>query len=531
MTCHRTIGPWKRLNLLALLVYGLCAFALAQAAPKETFTCSIPTDLATLDPSREGRSSVSFVPFAVFQGMSQNSYDDGLPIPALAESWEVENPTTWRFTIRRGVKFQNGEEMNAQDVKYSFYRQMGRINPDYPGASKGLWEKMVESIETPDDYTVLIKTRQPEVILPYQVISGSVYILPREYLEKVGDEEFGRRPYGTGPFMYKERRPSESIELEAFAGYWNQNPAPGAMGPARVKRVVYRVIPQGQTAIAAFRAGEIDAVIDLNVDQARALENTKDTKVYYSPSSRPRYIMMGWREPTDPETGKPNPFYDVRVRQAVNHAVDVESLIKNYGTGKERQTTLVSRSALGYNPDVPRYEYNPPKARELLAEAGYPKGFDTQFWVLADRPPYQEAITQYLRQAGINARFKIVTVPVVLRALMRKKFSGMVEFVGGVGADPTIGWFKVIVGDEGRFSTHAHSDEFERLMAAQYATFDQKERGEIINKIVQLMWREAWFLPLWEPVVMKALNTTRWAYDEPLAASRSFALDRIKPRP
>lgn len=316
--------------------------------------------------------------------------------------------------------------------------------------------------------------------------------------------------------------------LEAFEDYWNLDPASGTRGPSHIREAIFRIIPQSQTAIAAFKAGEVDGVLGVGIEDAKELEKNRKHKVYYSNLNTPRFVMIDWKTKTL-SNGKPNPFLDVRIRRAMNHAIDIDAVIKNYLTGRERKTTLVGYGALGYTPDVPRYHYDPEKARRLLAEAGYGKGFTTQMMVTQDRPAFMDALVQYWRDIGVDVNYKIVTLPLALRTMGRKKMDGgIVYWRGHVGYDPSIGFFHVTVKQSGRYNQTTPDPEMERLIALQEKEFDEQKRAEIIQKITYKFWEDAWYVPLFESVSIKVIQADKWDYKDPSSGGRNFELDAIR---
>ena len=477
-----------------------------------TFRCAIKSDITTLDPNRAGRGATGFVLFYLCQGLGHPSGLNWRPLPCLADSWEMLNPTAWKFNLHKGITFHNGEPLTSADVQFSYYRQMGKLNRRYPGAAKAEFRRMIDRIETPDDYTVIIHTKKPEVSMLSYVLSGSVYIAPKDYVEAVGDRAFGKKPVGTGPFKFKERKPSEYIAFEANEKYWNTNPIPGSLKPPEIRHVQYRIIPKNQTAVAALLAGEVDGIQGLPSDIVDDLEKRPGINIFYTEQNMPSLIMMNWLKSKDEKTGEPNPFYDVRVRRAMNYALDLDTIIKSYGTGRERRTTLVGRGSIGYNPDISFYKYDPEKAKKLLSKAGYPNGFKTQMSVLSDRPPYVDAMTQYWRDIGVQVDYRITTLPVVIREMYRKNLQGMVVWVGGRGHDTTAGFNKIYLRGKGTFALHPPDERVEALIDKQQVEFDDKKRARLIHEVTKILWKDAWFIPLIEGVVIKTLRD-EWEYD------------------
>ena len=485
----------------------------ARPEPKGTFVIGLDYNFSNIDPNKTNPGAQTT---QVFQALVQTSLIDYHVMPDLAADWEVVDPSTWKFHIRPGVTFHNGQPLTSADIRYSFYRQMGKLDRRFPGANRRTWQKYVDRIETPDERTAILHTKQPDPSIPSMI--KWLYIVPGGHIEAIGDKEFSKLPVGTGAFKYKERKIGESLTLEAFPEYWNANPEKGARGPARVQTVIYRTMPQEQTRIAALKAGEIDGT-GVRQDSVRIFENDPDFNLYYTSKNSVVFVMFNWRDEKDPKTGEPNPFTDVRVRQALNHAVDVDALIKNYLTGREPRATLLGTHGIGYNPNVPFYEFNPEKAKKLLAEAGYAKGFQTTFFTTADTPTYVSALLQYLRDVGLKIEIKQTTPAVAMGQMIQKKLYGMLIWGGGLGGpDPAATFFKTCISYNGNWAIHGKDDQVEDLVQKQMIEFDQTKRAALIDEVIQKLWRDAWFIPLYEPVYIKAVSA-KWRYDNPPTAS------------
>lgn len=505
--------------LAALLLACGLALAAGHGIADETFVVAVPLEFTNIDPQKGGGGFNVYSAY-VFQGVIELSGEDYHYVPAIATAWENLDPLHWKFTIREGMKFHNGEPLTAEDVKFSWLRAMGESGTGFAGAAASRLKRLIASIETPDDHTVIFKTKTPEAAFLIQ--ARYVFIVPKDFIQKVGDDEFGRAPVGTGPFMITKRAIGERLVFEAYADYFNKNPEPGEKGVPYIKRVAFRSIPQEQTRIAALEVGEIQGT-EVSADQARMLKNNPRIKLYNTHKNQPIYIMFNWQDPDDLKNPRYKnrvaasalaPFRDVRVRRALNHAVDVDALIKNFGSGEEYKTTMLGRHGIGYNPNVPRYGYDPEKARKLLAEAGYPNGFKTKFHTTADQPAYMESLLQYLRNVGISIERTQTTVPVVRRELFRGTLEGMVQWASGLGGpDPAANWFQSGVSFEGTYSIHARDERVDKLVEEQAVEFDEKKRAALIDEVIQIIWRDAWFIPLWEPTYTTAIRS-EWHHDK-----------------
>jgi peptide/nickel transport system substrate-binding protein len=312
--------------------------------------------------------------------------------PALALSWNMIDNNTWEFKLRQGVKFQNGQEFTSDDVKATFERLFDKDKvAKYQLIARGQVDK-VSAVEVVDKYTVRLKTSTPDPILPRSL--PIAFILPGDYYRQVGDEGIATKPIGTGPFKLKEFVKGDHITYEAWDGSWRGKP--------KVDVLMQISMPESASRIAALQSGGIDIVHFLPPDQATALQKA-GFKIVNGPVAG-QYLCDVWDV-----TG---PMADRRVREALNYAVDKEAVIKNvmngYGAVVQRQP--LTRGTLGYDPNLKAYPYDPAKAKQLLAEAGYPNGFEVRFqhsigFILNDGLLAQ-AIQGYLADVGVKAKLE-----------------------------------------------------------------------------------------------------------------------------
>jgi peptide/nickel transport system substrate-binding protein len=301
-------------------------------------------------------------------------------VPWLATSYENPDELTWRFHLRQGVKFHNGNDFKANDVKFT----LGRLVED---DSQFSTRNFVDKVEVIDDYTVDIVTKEPYAAFMTRVVLW--HMTDEEYFNEVGAEGFASTPIGTGPFKFVEWVKDEQMVFEANRDYWG--------GAPKIKTVIFKPIPENATRIAALETGDvdlIDAVPPDYVDQA-----PEGVEIVTVPGTRAFYLGLNVNM---------EPFDDVRVRQAMNYAVDVEAIIENVLNGLARPIdNPLLPEAFGYIP-TPVYSYDPEKAKSLLAEAGYPDGFEME---LDTQPPLKEiaeALAGQLSAVGIQAKVNIM---------------------------------------------------------------------------------------------------------------------------
>ena len=515
------INLYALLLLSTLMAFLLASDVLAEArgsliAGRQTEAQYLDGNVATSDRSLNSQ---------IFGSMYYiNSYD-GKYLPRLAESYEVLDSKTWKFNLRKGVKFHNGTEATSEDVKFSFDRSMGKFSKKFRGYRKGPLKKQIAAIETPDKYTVIIKTKFADA--SFLGVAMLLQVVPKDYVQKMGDKGYARKPIGFGPYKVTEIKVGEHIKYEAFEDYYNQNPGRGEGGPSKLKQITFRTLPREATMIAAIKAGEIDAMYGVNIDSVKDLESLSNLSLYYAPAALHGFYILNSRSEKDPK-GKPNPLWDVRVRRALNHAINWDDIIKNYMTGREWRTTLIGRTQVGYTPDVPLQQYDPEKAKKLLAEAGYADGLSLSFhYNEATRQPYQDGIWQYWQQVGININPKPHSRAVHLRGVYRKKHDGIIAWGGGYGPDPG-NWFRVMTPYKGFQAMHPKSKKVVNLARQQSVEFDKNKRNALIKELNTVLLEEAWFVPTVRGVGIAALNTNKYKYHNADIKLTPLMLTRIE---
>ncbi len=315
----------------------------------------------------------------------------------LAESWRLLNDTTWQFKLRRNIKFHNGEPFDATAVKFSVERM---LNPQQaaPGRTS---IATIDRVEIADPFTVNVITKAPFPLLPVRMSPGhcgTVGIVPPKYVAQVGDAGFAVKPVGTGPYKFVEWVKDERLVLEANKDYHRGAPA--------IDRLVFRPIPELTTRVAALLSGQADLVSDVPPDQV--------AKVKASGVARTEVSTLGGFVIMMKITNylMPGPWQDVRVRKAMNHAIDMPTIVKTVleGYGDILGVPL-EKEAFGFNPNIKWYAYDPERAKTLLREAGHPNGFEITLHVPNRRYMNDievvQAMAQMLGKVGIKAKVEV----------------------------------------------------------------------------------------------------------------------------
>ncbi|WP_017380643.1 ABC transporter substrate-binding protein [Paenisporosarcina sp. TG-14] len=353
-----------------------------------TVIVGIASPILTLDPANSRDRVTESVLRNVFDGLVTRA-PDGTVEPQIAESWDNPTPTEWTFTIREGIKFHDGTPLTIEDVVFTFERIIneGSINGE-TSPRKGLLGPLTK-VEKVDEVTVKFTLEEPWPIiiqmLPHQ------QIVPKAYIEEVGDEDFAKNPIGAGPFMVKSASLDERIELERFDDYYG--------GKQAIKTLVFDVIPENSSRIAALQSGAVQRIQGVPPVLVSQLEQQDDLEVKTANGTRVYMIEMN--------TNKP-PFDNEKVRQAMNYAVNmdeiVETMLEGYGS---RLAGPLLQEAFGLNEDLKPYEYNPEKAKQLLTEAGYADGFSVVIDAKDTQSEVVQAVAAQLREVGVDAQIRV----------------------------------------------------------------------------------------------------------------------------
>ncbi|MFC1492185.1 ABC transporter substrate-binding protein [Nitrospinota bacterium] len=324
-------------------------------APTGKVVVGMAGEPSTFDPHRITGTPISRALPNVFDTLLWRSRGGGI-IPHLAKSYRLVTPTVWEFKLRKGIKFTNGEPLDAHAVKYSIERIK---DPKLKSRQYGYFRSL-DHVEVVDRYTVRVHTKYPDmfIISPF---SQYGQIVPPKYYKSHDLKYLARHPVGSGPFTMVRWKKGQEIVYEANPNYWKP-------GVPRVKTAITKKIPEPTTRVAALAAGDVDLIDAIPPQLVPLVKSKPNLEVLAGPGVRTCYINM---------VIKPGaPWADVRVRRALNYAVDKDTIIKYILQGHARKIAInVGPTSYGFNPDLKPYPYDPALAKKLLAEAGYPNGF------------------------------------------------------------------------------------------------------------------------------------------------------------
>ena len=468
-------------RLLALLIATIAVSTAPARAAEGELRWGLHVTLASkwLDPAETEAFNTPFmVRYAVHDALVK-PMPGGLMTPCLAESWsESKDHLTYTFTLRKNAKFHNGDPVTADDVKFSFER--------YKGASASLLKGKVKEVQavSPTQVRFVLKEPWPDFMTFFgTTASGAGWIVPRKYVEKVGDDAFKNAPVGAGPYRVVSFKPGVELVLEAFDGYWRKPPS--------VKRVIMRSMTEEATRAAALRTGEVDITYLLTGPTAEQVRKTPGFTL-----KAPLLSGAFWLELPDQWDPK-SPWADKRVRLAASHAVDRQSINQAETLGFSRPTgSMVPRIfqyALPYEPPA----YDPARARKLLAEAGYPNGFDGgEFHPF---PPYNsmgEAIIGNLQAVGIRTRMRIMERAAYFAAWRDKKLHGVILVITAASGNAATR-IEPYATKDGIYA-YGSLPQIDDLYVRQSREMDPKKREELVHQIQKLMHEHVMNVPIYE---------------------------------
>ncbi|MDX6751502.1 ABC transporter substrate-binding protein [Geminicoccaceae bacterium 1502E] len=403
-------------------------------------------------------------------------------VPLLATSWEWVDDKTLDVELRQGVTFHNGEPFDADDVVFTFNYV---VTPEAKVVTKQNVE-WIESAEKLGPYKVRIHTKGPfPAALEY--LSGPTPIYPNEYFEKVGLEGYSKAPVGTGPYKITRVDVGKGVSLEKFDGYFKDSPR----GEASIGKLEFRVIPDAETRVAELMTGGVDWIWRVPADQADQLEQMPNVEVLNAETMRVAYLAMD----AAGRTAEDSPFKDIRVRRAVAHAIDRQAIVDNLVRGASRvMHAACFPSQFGCDMEaVKKYEYDPAKAKELLAEAGYKDGFKTDIYAYRERE-YTEAMMGYLRDVGIDANLHFLKYA-ALRDLQR---AGKVPLNSQTWGSFSVNDVSAFTGVyfKGGPDDYAMDAEVTELLEKGDVTTDPAKRKELYREALQKIAEQAYWLPL-----------------------------------
>jgi peptide/nickel transport system substrate-binding protein len=411
---------------------------------------------------------------------------DGLvkPMPGephatcLAQSWSAaEDGLSYEFMLRKEALFHNGEAVTAEDVKFSFER--------YRGAAHALMKERVASVEALDPGHVRFKLKEPwpDFLTFYSEASGAGWIVPKKYVEKVGEDGFKKAPIGAGPYKFVSFTPGVELVLEAFEQYWRKAPT--------VKRLVLRVIPDEATRLAALKRGEVDVAYSIRAELAEELQRTPGLTLKPTVIQSPFWLYFA--DQWDPKS----PWHDQRVRQAASLAIDFKTINQALTLGYSPITNSIIPESFEFYWKPPTAVYDPAKAKELLSAAGFANGFDAGFYTCdISYGNLAEAVLNNLGQVGIRARLRPLERAAFYKGYGDKAFKNIVQGSSGAFGNAATRLQEFVV--KGGAYAYGSYPDIDELYPMQASEGDHAKREAILHKMQQMVHEKAIYAPIWQ---------------------------------
>ncbi len=479
-------------RVLLLAVAALLALmpARAPAQPQGELRVAIPWTPENLDPTMNLSSFRAMVGVSLFDSLVGRDAENRI-VPQLAESWRLVDDVTWQLKLRRGVVFHDGEPFNAETVRFTFQRV---LDPEQKSPNRANVAEIVR-VEVVDDYTVNVVTRQPYAPLINRLLDFAM--VPPKYVAAKGNQGMALRPVGTGPYRFVELIKDDRMVVEAFDRHWR--------GAPKIKRIVYKPIPEPFTRAAALRNNEVDLVTTMPPSLARELERAPGIRVQRVPSSWIIYLGLNALK---------KPLSDVKVRQALNYATDVDAIIRNVleGNGRKLEGPLTPQM-FGYDASIKGYPYDPARARKLLAEAGYPDGVEIILESPAGRYQGDKEIAEALggqwQKAGFKPKVQVAEWGAYFKRYLAKQFQD--AYVLGLGgpmqdADELYN----LVSSKGR-GLYYKNERVDALFDLGRSTMDQAKRRQIYRDLQGAMVEDAtWVFLLQQVDIYASRDRLTW---------------------
>ncbi|MDC7125192.1 MAG: ABC transporter substrate-binding protein [Spirochaetales bacterium] len=414
---------------------------------------------------------------------------DGRNVPALAESYDQESDTSWLFHLRKGVKFHNGEDFNATAVKYSIEKILDPASK----STRARDLNWIDKVEIVDNYTIRITAKRPFPLAAHYFTE--LQIVPPVYREKVGAQQFKLKPIGTGAYQLVSWDMGNRITLKRNDNYWKT--------PASIQYVEFQFVSSSTSRVATLLGGRADLITDPPVTAQKQIE--KNRKTNFVTATGTRVIFVGL------DTLQDSPLKDVRVRQALNYAIDKDAIIKRLlGNSAAITSTLLTDKDFGFDPAVKPYPYNPEKAKELLAQAGYKDGFsitiDTASGRYINDSAVVQAITGYLSKVGVNVNINTMEFGAYNSSLFGHKTAPM-YFVGWGNPVFDASYVFNFITMSGSLLRTIENPAIDKLLKDANETVDQAKRKNLYSQADKLINEAAPAIFLYKQPVIYGMST------------------------
>lgn len=483
--------------IIAIVAVGL--LFQSQVAAKQKVLIFARPFVGQMDPAPVGKSESVVNTSIVYNTLVMLDRDGGV-IPDLAESWEISpDYRTYTFHLRKGVKFHDGTPFNAQAVKFSYDRML-RTNRTSLGNYLNFADE--NSCEVVDDHTIKIHLTKPYPIFLVDAVTGAYFIVSPDYVKKHATPDdpdalkwMSDHACGTGPFKLVEFTPGQRLVFEKFDGYWGGSK--GGRTTAKVDKVIYKIVDDPSTARLMLEKGDVDIAEKLTVEQFEKVKTVPGIRVVNFSIPKDVYITM--------DVSKP-PFNDMKVRQAISHAINYDEIIKYIEKSNVRRLHgLIPVGIMAHNPNLPFYRYDVAKAKQLLKASGYPNGFTADLIFAVERRPEFEQVGQYiqayLKKIGINVKIQKIAFDSQIAKMETGDYGMSLMTWTCVMPDPddVAGWlYDSARASAGWNGSYWPDKDVQAKLARARQIADQKERKALYEAVDRKAVNEAIYVYLYQ---------------------------------
>lgn len=459
----------------------------ASAQPSGTLTVALPAEPATLDPHKGNTRYNYLFNSNMFEGLMVRN-DKAELVPGIAESHTVSaDGLTYTFTLRQGVRFHDGSPLTAEDVKFSLERATN------PATKNPLLSfiRTIDKVEILDANRIALTLKEKDAIF-LKKLTFAGWIVPRAYLQQVGDEGFARRPIGTGPFRFVSRSINERIEMQANEQHWGWVP--------KVRTLVLRTVPEDAVRLGMLQTGEADIVAEMPPPLLDRISAIRGVKTLSHPSGEIYWLVLNIKD-----GAKDSPLLNREVRIALNHAIDRQAIIKNVLRDQAEQIPgVLAPSVSVVDPNFKPYAYDPARARKILADAGYPNGFKIDMYGSVGRYTLDRdinlALANQLKAVGVEVNLNLWDSAKWVSDLPKKYYPMSYQAFGNTIFDPE---GLMIFGVHSKaFWSFYRNENVDKLIDESLSITDQKARDAHFQKIDRAMHDDASHIFLWENKIL-----------------------------
>ena len=478
-------------------ILGMCLslvlppMAIANENNKNSIVIATSAEPTSLDPQYGEDTTTQRVVMQIADTLI--TVDDNMNyIPCLAEKYEVSSDgLTYKFYLRKGVKAHNGDELTSEDVAFTIER----------GKASALVKKAfaaIDKVECPDKYTVVMHLAYASPIQLAYLSSPSTGIVNKRACAEMGDRAFGRKPIAYGPYKVIEWVSGDSVKLEAFQDYWSGKPA--------IDNAIFKIYTDSNTAAIALQNGQVDVVLDVSTADVKSLETRENVKVYTGDSLIAYHLHMNCKRKI---------FEDVRVRQAMNYAVDTQAIIVSCfdSVGATTMDSFIPKMSLAERPDAGNYTYDPEKAKQLLSEAGYADGFSCKILVTSGvQEKMAQVLKAYLAMVNVDLQIEVFEWSTLLSVVNSNDYDMTILRIVAMIPDPDLSLYTRFESSQVYNFSRYTDEKLDKMLNDARVCTDRSKRTQMYLDINNYLWKTVPTVPICFTSVINAANAAIKGY-------------------